>query len=330
MIPEAKKTSVIHALKVTFGVSEFEDISELTTGLSSALVFRMIVLGKPWLLKIITRTDAITDPTYQFNCMTSAAEAGICPRIWYKSIADRISITDFVEARPFPIHEARKKLPDLLNRLHALPPFPFRLNFIDFVDGVIRKFQDAKILPDQMTKEVFSRYAKITQTHSRNENDMVSCHNDLKPENILYDGERPWIVDWESAFLNDRYIDLAIIANFVVSGENEERDYLKSYFGEEASEYQRARFFLMNQVLHMSYFTFFMLLVSRVGKSIDMDLIKSDFRVFHDLMWAGKINLANVDAKQEYAWVHFQQLQHNLRSKRFDDALQIVSSYPLS
>jgi len=84
----------------------------------------------------------------------------------------------------------------------------------------------------------------------------------------------------------------------------------------------------MRQVLHMSYFTFFMLLVSAAGKSIDMDLIKTDFRAFHDQMWAGKINLANDDARQAYAWVHLQQLQHNLRLKRFDDALQIVSSYP--
>jgi len=328
MIPEAKKTAVIHALQETFGVSEFEDISQLTTGLSSALVFRIDVLGKPYLLKIITRTDAMTDPTHHFNCMTPAAEAGICPRIWYKSIEDRISITDFIEARHFPIHEAREKLPNLLKRLHALPPFPFRLNWLDFVEGAIKKFQDAKILPDHLTSELFGLYANIKTVYPRNRQEWVACHNDLKPENILYDGNRAWIVDWESVFLNDQYVDLAIIANFVVRSDQEEKDYLESYFGEEASEYQHARFFLMRQVLHMSYFTFFMLLVSAAGKSIDMDLIKTDFSAFHDQMWAGKINLANDDARQAYAWVHLQQLQHNLRLKRFDDALQIVSSYP--
>jgi thiamine kinase-like enzyme len=327
MIPEAKQKALVHALQSTFGVSEFEGISQLTTGLSTALVFRMDVLGKPYLLKIITRTDAITDPTYQFNCMKPAAEAGLGPRIWYLSIEDRISITDFVEAKPFPIDEARVKLSDLLRRLHSLPPFPFRLNFVEFVDGTIRKFQDAKILPEIMTNEVFSLYAKIAAVNFRNSEDMVSCHNDLKPENILFDGDRAWLVDWEASFLNDRYIDLAIVANFVVRNAQEEKEYLKTYFGQEPDEYQYARFFLMSQVLHMSYFTFFMLLVFRASKPIDMNLIETDFRTFHDLMWAGKVNLANDDARQEYAWAHLKQLQHNLRSKRFDDSLQIVSCY---
>src|ERR1035437_5001389 len=47
--------------------------------------------------------------------------------------------------------------------------------------------------------------------------DLVSCHMDLKPENILYDGRRVWLIDWMAAFLNVRYFDLAIVANFVVT-----------------------------------------------------------------------------------------------------------------
>jgi hypothetical protein len=42
MIPERKLIAVKNALQVTFGVSEFEDISMLTTGLTSALVFRCV------------------------------------------------------------------------------------------------------------------------------------------------------------------------------------------------------------------------------------------------------------------------------------------------
>jgi hypothetical protein len=70
-----------------------------------------------------------------------------------------------------------------------------------------------------------------------------------------------------------------------------------------------------------------MRLVSNAGKPIDMDLIKCDFRSFHELMWTGHIDLANDVARLEYAWVHFKQLRHNLLLKRFDSALQIVSSH---
>ncbi len=327
MIPEAKKTAVIHALQLTFGVSEFEDISVLTAGLSSALIFKIEVLGKPYLLRIITRTDAMSDPTHWYGCMKAAAEAGLAPHVWYTSIDDRISITDFVETKAFHVNEAKVKLPDLLKRLHSLPPFPYRVNYLEAVDGFIQKFQVAKILPESMTLELFRLYAKITSAYPRNSSDLVSSHNDLKPENILFDGNQVWLVDWEAAFLNDRYMDLAIVANFVVLSDDEEKDYLKTYFGEDVNEYNHARFFLMRQVLHMSYFTFFMLLVSAAGCLIDLNSTKPDFREFHDRMWAGKINLANNDARQQYAWVHMEQLLSNLRLKRFDDSLHIVSNY---
>jgi len=97
MIPEAKKDAVTRALREAFGVTEFEDIRMLTAGLTSALVFRIIVRRCPYLLRVIMSSDATPgpgqgDPTHQFACMRKAAEAGIAPRVWYTSSEDRISI----------------------------------------------------------------------------------------------------------------------------------------------------------------------------------------------------------------------------------------------
>jgi hypothetical protein len=50
LIPAAKQDAVTRALEATFGVSEFDDLQILTEGLSSALVFRMVVKGCPYLL----------------------------------------------------------------------------------------------------------------------------------------------------------------------------------------------------------------------------------------------------------------------------------------
>ena len=107
-------------LREAFGVTEFEDISRITRGHTSSLVFRIIVRGSPYLLKIITRTE---DPTRHYTSMKAAAEAGLAPHVWYTNIEDRISITDFVEAEPLPVSEALVRLPALLRTLHALPPF---------------------------------------------------------------------------------------------------------------------------------------------------------------------------------------------------------------
>ena len=55
----------------------------------------------------------------------------------------------------------------------------------------------------------------------------------------------------KAAFVNDRYFDLAIVANFLVNNDAEEKTFLQEYFGQPPDEYQLARFFLMRQVMHM-------------------------------------------------------------------------------
>src|SRR5262245_44029031 len=125
MIPEAKHAAVVRALQKTFGVSEVEDIRMLNTAkLTSAYVFRIAVRGCPYLLRVITRTDANTDPTRQFRCMKLAAEARLAPAVLYTSIEDRVSLTDFLEARPLPSAEAPVRLAATLRALHGLSPFP--------------------------------------------------------------------------------------------------------------------------------------------------------------------------------------------------------------
>jgi len=51
MIPQEKREAVTRGLRGAFGVTKFEDISRMTGGVTSSLVFRIIVRGSPYLLK---------------------------------------------------------------------------------------------------------------------------------------------------------------------------------------------------------------------------------------------------------------------------------------
>jgi hypothetical protein len=326
MVPENKLDDVKKALQSTFGIPTYNDIKKLITGLSNALVFRIVVYGKPYLLKI-ARTDVLSDPTlYYYACMKSAAEAGIAPKVWYTGVEDGISITDFVELKPFPLAEAKNKLADLLSRLHSLSPFSKTIHSLDTASRFAEKFREAKILSENTTKMLFSSLERIISVYPRRKEDLVPSHNDLKPENILYDGNKAWLSDWEAAFTNDRYSDLSIVSNFVVTNEADDVEFLNQYFGRNVTEYELARFYLMRQIMHISYFTVFMVIVAGTGKQIDINTIaKHDFRNFHNLMWAGEINLSFTEPRLEYALVHMEQLCQNLRTRRFEDSLRIVS-----
>lgn len=324
MFPEEKHAGVAHALREAFGVTEFEDIRRMTKGLSSDLVFRVVVHGSPYLLRIMTRTDERMDPDRIFACMSAAAQAGLTPCVRYSNAEDGVSITDFVEAVPFPATQALIQLPGTLRKLHALPPFPKTFNYVTAHNGFIWRFRKANLLPKEEIEEVFPRYEQVCAVYPRLDSDLVSCHMDLKPENIVFDGQRIWLMNWQAAFVNDRYFDLAVAANFLVTNDADELSYLERYFGQPPDEYQRARFFLMRQVLHMLSATIFLLL-SSAGRPINLSEKLPSFRDFHRRIWAGEINLANNDLKIVNGMVHWEQLQQNMRQTRFEEALRIVS-----
>jgi len=326
MIPELKQEAVARALRKAFDTDAFEDIRALTAGLSSALVFRILVRGRPYLLRVITRTDAMSDPTRWFACMTSAADVGIAPRIWYTNVEDRIAITDYVEARPLPLGDAVVRLAATLRTLHALPRFPLPRtgNYLDAMDSFVQRFRAAKILPESETEELFQLYGRLLRVYPRDDADMVSSHNDLKPENMLFDGERVWLVDWEAAFLNDRYHDLAVVANFVVTNQAQEEQLLQAYFGEPAGEYRLARFYLMRQLLH-HFYTVVFLLIGSSGQPIERKPEAPAFREFHEDIWAGRLDLASNEMKLQYGIVHMNQALRNMHGARLRDALQIVA-----
>ena len=327
MIPEEKQSAVKRALVETFGVEDFDAISLLTGGMSPALVYRMVVQGKPYLLRLSMRTDAYADPTRQFAVMKTAADAGIAPRIWYTSVEDKLQITDFVQAQPYPDDFALRIAP-VLRTLHSLPDFPRMMHaphYLDSVDGFLRQFQAANILPGSDTDEMFQRYAEIQQVYPRDDAELAACHNDLKPQNTLFDGEHIWLVDWEAAFLNDPYVDLAVVANFFVRDEAGEDAYLSAYFGEPAGDYRIARFFLIRQIVHMFYTGFLLLMASRSGTPIAAQEPALDFRAFHDALISGEIDVEDDALKVQYAKLHLKQMLQNTRSQRFADALTEVS-----
>jgi aminoglycoside phosphotransferase (APT) family kinase protein len=333
MIPPEKSDAVVRAVREAFGVDRYEEIRELTGPRAANPVFRIVVQGFPYLLRINLRAG---DLTRHFTCMRAAAEAGLAPRVWYTSVEDRVSITDFIEAVPLPAEDALLCVPRALRALHALPPFPeapvhlnttctFLLNRGPALDAVTTKIRAANILPRKGAEELFARHEQLVAAYPQDGRDRVSSHNDLfKPDNMLFDGDRFWLVDWEAAFPNDRYADLAVVANLLVSNEAEEQLFLQEYFGAPPNDYQLARFFLMQQLAHMFYAMIFLVLTPGV-EPVNWDEPAPGYVDFHRRLWAREINLADSDVKSDFGRLHWERLLDNMGQSRFDEALGIVS-----
>ena len=232
--------AVLRALDQTFHSTTIDHAEPLAPGLSTDLIYRITVKGSPYILRIMTRINERMDPARIFACMRAASGAGIAPPLRYSSPEDGITIIDFIDPVPFPASRALAHLPAILRKLHALPPFPKTFNYVTAHSGIIWRFRESNLLPAPEVEEVFTHYGRLGAAYPRLDADMVSCHSDLKPENILYDGRRAWLTGWQAAFVNDRYFDLALAANFLVRTEADELTYLAHYFDEQPSEYQPA------------------------------------------------------------------------------------------
>jgi hypothetical protein len=336
MIPQEKREAVTRGLNEALGVTKFEDIRDLTERLGSNRAFRIVVQGSAYLLRINTRPG---DMARHFSCMQAAANAGLAPRVLYASAEDRISITDFVEAIPFPATDALRRVPASLRQLHALPPFPvatfnttctFLLSKGPALDGLFQMFRASNIPPENETDELLACYERVATVYSSLDSDTAPGHNDLfKPDNMLFDGKHLWLVDWEAAFQNDRYADLAVAANMLVANDAEEQIYLQEYFGAPPAPYQAARFYLMKQLAHMFYAIAFLRRGSG-DEPTDWSEPVPAYSDFQRRFWAREVGLADGHSKTVYGRVHWEQLKHNLRQPRLDEALRIVANRHLA
>ena len=201
VVPRTKHGAVAKALRSTFGTLEVEDIAPLTGGCSSALVYKIMVDEKPYVLRIILRVDAFNDPVRQYACMNAAAEAGISPHVHYADTKDALAVTDFIATVPSeePSDSVLVKLAQTIKSIHTTPLFPALVNYLDGIDRLIERFCHSDILPEEATREHFRHYAQVRKAYPRHDPDLVSSHNDLNPRNILFDGKRLWVIDWRSA-----------------------------------------------------------------------------------------------------------------------------------
>ncbi len=336
MIPEEKNEAVVRGLQAAFGLNEYEELQPLTKGHQHALVFRMTVQGKDYVLRVNMRPNKLVDPARESICMKLAAEAGIAPRIWYLNVEDGVTITEFVNEKPFDVAEASEHMPDVLRRLHALPAFPepvqsfntsctFLLHNAQAVEGFLQKIAGAQLMTVE-DKEAFAFwYAQVTAAYREAELDKVSSHNDLfKPDNILFDGERVWLVDWEAAFLNDRYADLAVMTLLLTESEEDERAFLEAYLERPATENEHARLYVMQQAAHMFY-TLAFLLPATFGDPVKIDANAQDFRALQRRFWAGEVRLDDTVTKAVYSTAHLNQLQKNALGARWERALAVVA-----
>jgi len=329
MSSPADLPAVRRATLAAFGTDEIDSARALSGGLSGAGIFRIRVGGVPYLLRVEAERDAFRDPARAYACMKIAAAGLIAPRVRYADPQDGVAILEFVEERPLLL-DYRGEREDLIveavqtvRALHGGPPFPPLVDYLAGMDALIGQFQARGLIAPAATEELFTLYGVLRAAYRTAPQDLVASHNDLNPRNMLYDGQRLWFVDWESAFLADRFVDLACLANLFADTPAREELLLATYFGK-ADAVHRARLYLMAQVNHLFYG---LVMTNAVApRAPAADLAGRSLAELHAALSLGEPVLDTDEGRFDYVRARLAQALEGLRSPRFETALAVVSA----
>lgn len=332
IIPAPRLAAVETALLQAFDTTAMTDITLLAGGLSAAPVYKITVNNKLYVLKLNPPAEmAATSGTVATTNLASAAAAGIAPSLYYHNAASGVVISDFIENQPirsvFSPNRLVAELAATIKSIHAIPSNADSTNMPETVDGMISRFRQTGILSGPVLDECFSHYETIKSKYPWNDTDKVFSHNDLNPSNILCDGKKIWIIDWDVASLNDRYIDLANAANFFIYTDEQEQAFLNAYF-DHADGYNAARFYIMRQVCRIIYA---MLMFELAARSKPADHIHNQemegitLKEFGALMGTGKLSLATYEGQFMFGKALVNEAVQKMRAPRFAASLALVS-----
>ncbi len=210
----AQYETVRSALNAAFGSPRVNAITPIAAGASGAFPFRVEIGERRYLVRVEGPASPLRNP-HQYASMRIAAEAGIAPRLHWVDEAVRVAVMDFIEEQPLSTFPGGRRalarsVGEMLRRVQATSPFPHFIRYPDMVSRLWAWVCRTGLFAPGVLDPYTERLGRLREAYAWEPAHLVSSHNDPVPRNILFDGNRLWMIDWESAYCNDPLVDVAI------------------------------------------------------------------------------------------------------------------------
>ena len=221
VVAEPRRQAAQDAVAAAFGRASVAAITPLSGG-NSATIFRVDVAGRAYALRLEAERSPIRDPDRTYPCLAAASAAGIAPAVRHLDAANGVAIMDFhapvpMGAYPGGVAALSAELGRMVGRLQALPAFPSLGRFPDLLRAMFDYVRGSTLFAPGLLDGHAEAFETLAAVYSWAAEPRVASHNDINANNLIFDGERLWLVDWETAFRNDPYADLAGIVGETLS-----------------------------------------------------------------------------------------------------------------
>jgi len=319
------------AVRQGLGIQDWEPISLLSGGLTGIPVYRIEVENKSYAIKLEDVNDQNFDLVRNYQIIEIVSKQGISPEVYFTNAQRGIILMKYIDQKPRP--EASplwmKEFAAIIRKLHDNNSFSNWKSVIEILDYFYQK------LPSEYMQK--SNIKKCMQEMNRMENiifdknDIRACHCDLNPVNVLFDGKEYLLVDWQAASPQSFYFDLACCACwFYFYSEELCAAFLTYYFDREATEEEKAKYYLMRIFTYIYYGIGFI--------SIPLKT-KPDFHVLSDAdietlptvlsfmqsIGSGQVDLSDANTQQQFGFVLLKTAE-GMMDQRYQQAYELLNS----
>ncbi len=240
-----QRDAAFTALAEVLGPVPIDAVTPVAGGATAAVLFRIDAGGRRYLLRMEGPASPLRNP-HQYVSLRMAAEVGIAPVLYYADETSRTAVMDFIPQQPLRSYPGgppalAKALGALLGRLQATPTFPHFVHYPDIVTHLWAHVCRTGLFGPGVLDRCTEHLERIKEAYVWDAANSVSCHNDSIPSNILFDGDRLWIIDWESAYRNDPLVDVAIVLDNLARSPELEEILLTAWLGRTPDEALRTR-----------------------------------------------------------------------------------------
>jgi hypothetical protein len=330
-IPQDRRDRARSALTSAFGRSAVTALQPITVG-ASALSYRIEVAGRPYLLRLESfRRDEVRDPHRSYLCMQAAVEAGIAPAVHHADAVTGVVISDFVRERalsdyPGGTQGVVRDLGRLVARLQAVPAFPPVSDYPSMIGNLLGRLLDSGLFAPGLLDRHLKGFERIRAAYPWDAAALVSSHNDANPSNVLFDGERLWLIDWETAFRNDPLVDVAALTAFYARTRELEALLLRSWLGREPDRMLLARLGLMRLLVRLFYGCAASLNAANASGVVlpQTDLSAPTAEQFRDDVAQGRLTAGSAAGQRIVGKMALAGFLAGLATSEFEDALTVV------
>jgi aminoglycoside phosphotransferase (APT) family kinase protein len=256
-LPDAQREAAHAALASVLGSAPIDTVMRVSGGATAASIFRIEAGNRRLLLRMEGPASPLRNP-HQYISLRMAANAGIAPKLHYVDETARVAVMDFIDQQPLRTypggpHALARALGELLRRLQSTPVFPFFVHYPDIVARLWAHVCRIGLFAPGVLDPANERLAQIRDSYVWDSAKSVSSHNDSIPSNILFDGQRLWMIDWESAYHNDPLVDVAIVLDNLARSPELEDALLQAWIGRAPDETVHARLALTRALTRLYY-----------------------------------------------------------------------------